>query len=338
MPLAFMLPPNVWLADVAPTSLYGYQPKLAPAGIFVALFGILFIAHSIQLVYYRQWWVLLMPLGALAECGGYIARIYGHTHDRLRDPYVAMEVLLVVTPVLFAAVHFTSIGRVATLFPRRYSIIRPIFVMPLFVTVDVISLVVQAVGSAMAGTSDTADDAQSGSNVVVAGVAVQLFGYLIFDLVFASFWWRVRKDRPPLLQKYESFMLAVFLSSMCVVLRSIYRVAEMAVGWDGVINTTEWCLYSFDGAFVVLAVFILNVYPVGKYLPKKFNWKYNPEVDGDEETRKALWMEGIPDADEEKMASSQPATMDKEPTYGEFYDAVEPNIINATNPTTGSRP
>lgn len=51
----------------------------------------------------------------------------------------------------------------------------------------------------------------------------------------------------------------------------------MGVGWNGVINRTEWCLYVFDGAFVFVAVAIMNVVNPMQYLPKDFSWKYNPD-------------------------------------------------------------
>lgn len=131
-------------------------------------------------------------------------------------------------------------------------------------------------------------DSRDGSNIVVGGVAVQLAGYLLFDLVFLSFWYRVLKDKPPLYHKLKPFMIAVLLSSIFIVLRSIYRVIEMAYGWDGKINTTEWAVYVFDGVFVLIAVVILNVYNPMHYLPKKFSWKFKPERDGPTDLETAL--------------------------------------------------
>lgn len=124
--------------------------------------------------------------------------------------------------------------------------------------------------------------------VVVGGVAVQLAGYVLFNMAFLSFWYRVRKDRPPLYLKLRPFMAAVFLSSFFIVLRSIYRVIEMADGWEGVINTTEWAVYVFDGVFVLIAVVILNVYNPMQYLPKRFSWKFNPERDGPADMESAI--------------------------------------------------
>lgn len=196
-----------------------------------------------------------------------------------------MECLLVITPCLFAAVrrddshqvHFTSIGRVATMFPRKYSLIRPIYVMPVFVTIDVFSLFVQAAGAALAGSADSASSSHTGSMIVVGGVALQLAGYLLFNFVFISFWLRVRKDRTPQLERMEPFLYAVLVSSIFIILRSIFRVIEMGLGWKGVINSTEWTLYVFDGALIVIAVTILNVYNPSKYLPKHFSWRHDAD-------------------------------------------------------------
>lgn len=111
----------------------------------------------------------------------------------------------------------------------------------------------------------------------MAGVSVQLAGYLLFDFVFLSFWHRVRKNPPPHYDRYRVLLWAVFFSSQLIILRSIFRVIEMGVGWNGVINNTEWCLYVFDGAFVFVAVAIMNVVNPMQYLPKDFSWKYNPD-------------------------------------------------------------
>lgn len=122
-------------------------------------------------------------------------------------------------------------------------------------------------------------DAKTGSHVVVAGVAVQLAGYLVFDALFVHFYYQVYREKHPLLRRYNTLLLAIIASSMLVVLRSIYRVAEMGAGWDGPILSREWPLYSFDSTFVLLAVAVLNAVFPGAYLPKQFSWRVQPQTD-----------------------------------------------------------
>lgn len=167
-----------------------------------------------------------------------------------------------------------------TLFPRKYTLVRPVLVMPFFVTVDVASLVIQGVGAANAGTSDSAEAAESGSTIAAVGVGVQLAGYLLFFVLFSIFYYRIRHDPPPGLSQMHTLMIATMISSGWIILRSIYRLIEMGEGWDGVINNTEWCLFVFDAVLVFFAVTVYNIVHPGKYLPKKFSWNYNPDKDG----------------------------------------------------------
>ncbi|CCU97826.1 unnamed protein product [Malassezia sympodialis ATCC 42132] len=261
-------------------NLYGYVPNMAANIIMLVVFALSTIVHFLQVVRYRQWWLLLLPVGTLAEVGGYIPRLKGHYHPTLRDPYVATMCLLIITPCLFAAVHFTVLGRMCTLFPRKYTLVRPVLVMPFFVTVDVASLVIQGVGAANAGTSDSAEAAESGSTIAAVGVGVQLAGYLLFFVLFSIFYYRIRRDPPPGLSQMHTLMIATMISSGWIILRSIYRLIEMGEGWDGVINNTEWCLFVFDAVLVFFAVTVYNIVHPGKYLPKKFSWNYNPDKDG----------------------------------------------------------
>ena len=276
---------SVLTAEEAENSLFGYKPMLAPNAVFLALYALTTIVHIIQVFIYREWWLFILPIGTLAEVGGYIPRILGRDHEKLMDPdkmrdtYVATMCLLIITPCLFAAVHFTTLGRVTTLFPRKYVFIRPIFIMPLFVTIDVISLVVQGVGAGSSATADSDEDAKPGSHVTEAGVAVQLFGYLIYMILLLTFCRAVRKDPPPGIDRFWPLLIATFFSSLCIILRSIYRLVEMGMGWTGKIATTEWFLFAFDSSFVLVACVILNIWNPGRYLPKNFSWRYNPERD-----------------------------------------------------------
>lgn len=300
------------MEDRAPYSLYGYTPALSAAIIFTALFFASSLGHIAQVIMYRQWWLVILPIGTLAETAGHVMRIYGNHDDKLRDPYVAMMCLLIITPCLFAAVHFATLGRIMTLFPARFSPVKPVYVTPFFVTVDIASLIIQGIGAGMSGTadSDSDPDLHNGSMIVVAGVALQLAGYLVFDTLFVYFWYHVRKENFPLLRRYGTLMYGILASSLLIVLRSIYRVIEMAFGWDGVISSHEWALFVFDATFVWLAVVVLNGIHPGAYLPKQFSWKVQPHTDEESYELNDFDPNGTPDKwrkrhDEEHASAEQ---------------------------------
>lgn len=337
--------PVILTAEEADTNLYGYVPMLAPCILFIVLFGIVTVVHLGQVCYHRQWWLIILPLGTLAELGGYIPRIISRDDTHRRDPYVATMTLLIVTPCLFAAVHFTVLGRIGTLFPRRYSLLPPVMIMPVFVAIDVISLCVQAGGAAAAGSSDSEAGAQSGAHVAVAGVAVQLLGYLIFMSIFITFWFRTARNPPEGYAHFRPLMIATLLSSWLIILRSIYRVAELASGWTGTVATKEWALYVFDATFVFVAVLILNIVHPGRYLPKKFSWKYNPDKDPDAllESRDAMTNFNPEKQLNDEMTASAGAMAGEVPLMGggtatrQGHNACVANNGPRTLPTTGSQ-
>ncbi|VDB85368.1 unnamed protein product [Peniophora sp. CBMAI 1063] len=64
-------------------------------------------------------------------------------------------------------------------------------------------------------------------------------------------------------------------------IRSIYRTAELADGWDGVIISTEWPFDIFDGAMITLAMISSNAIHPGLFLvpeeiPDTVEYKMTP--------------------------------------------------------------
>lgn len=59
------------MQDRADFSLYGYIPNLAAAIVLVVAFSLTSAAHFVQLLHYRQWWMSVFLIGALAELAGY---------------------------------------------------------------------------------------------------------------------------------------------------------------------------------------------------------------------------------------------------------------------------
>lgn len=83
-----------------------------------------------------------------------------------------MQVIIVVTPVFFAAIHFTLLGRVLAIFGDKYALIKPKWIVPFFVSVDVASLIIQGVGSGKAAVAEIDSDVDNidvGGHIVVGG-------------------------------------------------------------------------------------------------------------------------------------------------------------------------
>ena len=86
---------------------------------------------------------------------------------------------------------------------------------------------------------------------MLVGIIFQLVCIIIYTGLAAEFLWHYGRDIP--FRREYVYMhrsktprrLKVMLSGMCLMtvllfIRSIYRTAELADGWHGVIITTEW--------------------------------------------------------------------------------------------------
>ncbi|KAN0060484.1 Envelope glycoprotein gp160 [Thecaphora frezii] len=251
---------------------YGYQPFLVAPIVFTIVFAILSAIHLYQNLCYRQAWMGIFTFGCILEMGGHALRIYGHFEPFGVNQYIAMQCILVITPAFFAAIDFTILGKLSQVFPPKYSILKPKYIIPMFVCLDVLSLGVQGGGSGVAAIAQIdGKDPNPGGNIVVVGLCVQLLGYTLFNVLLASFWWRIQRDPPKdeylWNERTRNFLAAVFLSSGLIFLRSVYRTAEMAVGWIGAISESEWTFFAFDATLVALSVLVFVFWNPAAYIP-----------------------------------------------------------------------
>jgi len=63
--------------------------------------------------------------------------------------------------------------------------------------------------------------------------------------------------------KFRVFLVALALATVCIFMRSIYRVAELSEGWEGALMKNQHLFIGFEGAMVVVAVLVLNLWHPG---------------------------------------------------------------------------
>lgn len=241
-----------------------------------SVYALLALGHLALVLKTRQWWLMVLVLGAALETAGNALRCYGHFHPATVDPYIAMQCIVVVTPAFFAAVHFAILGRVLILFGRSFALVNPRIIIPFFVSLDVLSLIIQGVGSGLAATSEIDNKSpKAGSHIVVSGLSIQLLGYGLFDCIasfFASKAFSAGGPTPPpglWTRNFKFGVIMAFISALLVLLRSCFRVGEMAEGWIGHVAMTEWYYYVFDATPVSIAVLILLIWHPSRYLPTR---------------------------------------------------------------------
>jgi hypothetical protein len=139
------------------------------------------------------------------------------------------------------------------------------------------SLLLQAAGGGIA-SSETHQNKppNTGDNIMVAGLAFQVFTLLIFMLLCLDFAIRTARrhkalgasafDQNPLFiqlrskWQFKAFLGALTLATICIFWRSVYRVAELSEGWTGHLIRQQWLFLGFEGVMVIVACFALNLF------------------------------------------------------------------------------
>ncbi|KAL5338729.1 RTA1 like protein-domain-containing protein [Aspergillus crustosus] len=262
---------------------YGYAPSLAAGVVFLVLFSLTMIGQTIQMIWKRTWWSAVFAIGSLTEVIGWAGRTWSAECPYNSQAFLMQITTLIIAPTFYTAGVYILLGRFIQILGRESSIFSPRVYLWIFVTCDVVSLVIQAIGGAMASIEADKEDGDTapGTNIMVAGIIFQMASITIFVLCAADFVHRTLRRR--LLQSMTGtivpLLAAMIFSVICIYIRSIYRTIELLEGWDGYLITTERFFYALDGAMMVLAVAVFNFVHPGWFLPEAVNFRNKVEVE-----------------------------------------------------------
>ncbi|KIM92638.1 hypothetical protein OIDMADRAFT_62378 [Oidiodendron maius Zn] len=242
---------------------YHYSPSMVAAVIFIILFFLATSLHSYQLVRTRTWFVIPLVIGGFFEGFGYVGRAVSHTQtpNWTLGPYLVQTLLILVAPALFAATIYMELGRIILLVDgEEHAIIKKKWLTKIFVCGDVLSFLMQGAGGGIQA-SGTATSLKTGAHIIVGGLFVQLMFFGIFVLVAVLF--TIRMQKVPTIQAqsipWYTHVIAMYVSSCLIMVRSIFRVVEYLQGFSGYLLEHEVYLYIFDAVLMltVMVVFIL---------------------------------------------------------------------------------
>lgn len=176
-------------------ALVQYRPTVVGNSLFLAIFSLLLIAQIIQGVRYKTWGFLFgMAVGLVLEIIGYAGRLWLRSEPFSMDPFLMQIVCLTIGPAFFAGAIYITLGRIIEIHGPQISRLRPRTYSLIFVTLDFISLVLQAAGGAIASSSDESKDVDMGVNIMIAGLAFQVFSLLMFYAVLGRIHFTVKKS------------------------------------------------------------------------------------------------------------------------------------------------
>lgn len=117
-----------------------------------------------------------------------------------------------------------------------------------------------------------------GDNVMIAGLAFQVFTLVVFGLFaadYAAAAYRNRTRLNPATEKlrnslrFKLFLVALWVAFICILVRSAYRVAELAGGWvHNEILRNQILFICLDSLPIGLAAVVLNIWHPGYCFPR----------------------------------------------------------------------
>ncbi|KAI1401184.1 RTA1-domain-containing protein [Hypoxylon fuscum] len=262
-------------------TVLGYYPNLGVNAFLAAAFGLCIIGLVGTGVWKRTWgYSLALSVGCILEFAGYVARVQLHANPWNSGAFQTQICAIILAPTLICISIYLTLKHVTLSLSPALSRLRPRLYPLIFVPADVSCLVLQAIGGSLAASAGFDNPALllTGDRVIIAGIALQCavlagFGALCADYYRrVSRWVRSGEATPDALatwhdKKFRTFCGAVAGAYAGILVRCVYRIAEMAGGWGNPIMQDEPSFVVLEGFCIVIPVVLLTIFPPGFLFP-----------------------------------------------------------------------
>lgn len=256
-------------------SAFGYQPNLAANAVGLAIFSALFVFHLGLGLWYRQWWFgVTWSVTMALEVLGYAGRVKGYFDIYYFKMFEMQLVCLIIGPVFMTAGIYYLLAKYIQVYGRKYSLLRPMEYSAIFITSDVVSLIIQAAGGGLAASRQhyPVDLVTRGSWVMFAGIFVQVISLTVFFFIVIYVFWCVNREQDKSMYAprfrivrerplFKFLIPCILVSVLFVWIRSVYRLAELGEGWDGRLMNTERYVLVLDGLMILLGCIPFLIHP-----------------------------------------------------------------------------
>ncbi|KAF2633117.1 RTA1-domain-containing protein [Macroventuria anomochaeta] len=267
-------------------SSFLYRPNWGGNLFFTIYFAILCVPQLWLGIRYRQkGFATGMLMGLILEVVGYAGRVMLHMNPFNGNAFLIYLICLTIGPVFITAGIYLSIARIISLYGQDLSYFKPRTIAMAFMTSDFISLILQAAGGGIAN-SFTGAGRQTGTNIMIAGLLLQVISLAVFLLYLSYFALQCRRgslDMDPAKVScrerglFKVFLVSLLLATVAILVRSTYRVAELWQGFSGELWNNEKDFMILDGGMMSLAVLLLTVFHPGPAFKEQWhaaNWSF----------------------------------------------------------------
>jgi hypothetical protein len=258
-------PGDIWLSYT-----FHYRPDIYGNSIQIALFSVAtIIIAGLNFMFWRRTgnsakYMHMVTVTGLMEVVGYGLRIHASQNINLTS-FIITTVLLLIAPILLAAVNYVVVGKLLKATGKSILFIRPSHATCLFLTADILCFLVQSSAAALLTSKDPAVQDQ-GIGVVLFGLALQTFFFtcFVFIAVYMAFSKKFALMANPGLR---GVFVGLFLTMACLYIRNTFRFVEFASGKNSDVVKYELVFFLFETLPILASFVVYCSYHFGRLLP-----------------------------------------------------------------------
>ncbi|GAA5989625.1 hypothetical protein JCM5350_003199 [Sporobolomyces pararoseus] len=254
----------------------GYEPKIALSVIGIVLYGLAGTLHWIH------WWrnknnryMLTLTIGMTCMVIGFILRVvYNSALDSV-GVYAIMTLFILLSPCAFLATNYMLLTRIARALNAESALfIKASLVTKIFVWCDVFTFLLQGAGGGLSSQPTSAD---LGHKIALVGIALQLVSYCLFTFLLIFFGFKAPQKSPHLkqhsttrdsyapfsttpLHKWKNLWYLLLVTSVGIIVRSAFRLAEYTQGYYGYLPTHEAYFWLLDALPLWIAMSLYSIF------------------------------------------------------------------------------
>ncbi|KAF7939636.1 hypothetical protein BELL_0509g00020 [Botrytis elliptica] len=246
---------------------YCYVPSMAVAAMFAAIFVQSILLHTYQISRSKTKFFIPIAVGGLLEAIGYACRLISHFESPTFSviPFGIQYTSILVSPtIMAAAVYMYYEHLVKAVGGESQSPIRLSRFQKIFLFFDCFSVIILIVGSIFRlMTNLPVSWIRLGNRLVMMGLGEQLVFLAIFVFTAAKFQYNISQNPTERLSAtvepksprngipYKRHLVAMYIASALIAIRSLIRLVENLTGTTGLIRSNEVFLIIFDGALML---------------------------------------------------------------------------------------
>ncbi|RYP90673.1 hypothetical protein DL770_003211 [Monosporascus sp. CRB-9-2] len=261
-------------------TVLGYYPDFRINTFLAAVFGLCMLGNVVTGIWKRTWaYSGFLAAGCGLELAGYVARTQLSNNPWNKVAFQTQICAIIIGPTVICISLYLTLKHITLAVDPSLSRLRPVLYPLVFVPADVSCLILQAIGGGLAAGArwDKTRWLINGNRLIIGGISLQCLVLGLFGSLCLDYYCRVKrrvkgKVRPETRavwgdRRLRKFCYALLGAYIGIMIRCLYRIAEMARGWGNEIMRDEPSFIVLEGFMILIPVIVLALFPAGVFFP-----------------------------------------------------------------------